>query len=91
MNSTRYDIIRDRLTAAFAPIQLELQDDSHLHAGHAGAREGGHYSVRIVSGKFAGLRSVARHQLVYKSLGELMKTDIHAMSITALTPEEATR
>lgn len=91
MSLTRYDMIRERLTAVFAPVQLELQDDSHLHAGHAGAREGGHFSVRIVSSKFAGLRSVARHQLVYKSLGELMKTDIHALSITALTPDEAAR
>jgi BolA protein len=89
MNSPRYDMICERLTAAFAPVQMELQDDSHLHAGHAGAKSGGHYSVRIVSSKFAGLRSVARHQLVYKSLGDLMKTDIHAMSITALTPDEA--
>lgn len=70
--------------------QVELIDDSHLHAGHAGAREGkGHFRVRVVSADFAGLRTLQRHQLVYRSLGELMQTDIHALSITALTPEEA--
>ena len=87
---TRYDIIRERLTTTLAPIQLQLQDDSHLHAGHAGAKQGGHYTVRIVSSKFTGLRPMARHQLVYSSLGNLMNTDIHALSITALSPDEVT-
>ena len=87
---TRYDTIRERLTTTLAPIQLQLQDDSHLHAGHAGAKQGGHYTVRIVSSKFFGLRPMARHQLVYSSLGNLMNTDIHALSITALSPDEVT-
>ncbi|MBL8266787.1 MAG: BolA family transcriptional regulator [Steroidobacter sp.] len=70
--------------------QVELIDDSHLHAGHAGARDGrGHFRVRVVSADFAGLRTIQRHQLVYRSLGELMQTDIHALSIVALTPDEA--
>ena len=89
MSGARYDMIRERLNTALAPLQLELHDDSHLHAGHAGAKNGGHYSLRIVSNKFEGLRTLARHQLVYGSLGELMTTDIHALSITALTPAEA--
>ncbi len=89
MNATRYDMIEKRLVTTLAPAHLELQDDSHLHAGHAGAKQGGHYTLRIVSDKFTGMRSVARHQLVYRSLGELMSTDIHALSITALTPDEA--
>ena len=69
---------------------IELTDDSHRHAGHAGARDGrGHFTVRIVSSDFEGLRPLQRHQLVYRSLGTLMQTDIHALSIAALTPEEA--
>jgi len=88
MSNSRYDMICERLAATLAPQSLELQDDSHLHVGHAGAKNGGHYTLRIVSTKFAGLRAVARHQLVYRSLGDLMNTDIHALSITALTPDE---
>jgi BolA protein len=82
--------IRARLAETLPASAVELIDDSHRHAGHAGAREGGHFRLRIVSGAFAGLRPLQRHQLVYRSLGELMRTDIHALSITALTPEEAT-
>ena len=90
MSQQRYDKIQARLSAALNPTKLELTDDSHLHAGHAGTRDGrGHYRVNIVSAQFAGLRPIARHQLVYRSLGELMQTDIHALSITAHTPEEA--
>jgi BolA protein len=89
MQSNRYDIIRARLSNTLAPTELDLQDDGHLHAGHAGANSGGHFSLRIVSAQFAGLRALRRHQLIYRSLGELMQTEIHALSITALTPEEA--
>ena len=82
--------IRDELERALHPQAIELIDDSHLHAGHAGARDGrGHFRVRIISDSFRGLRTVARHQLVYRSLGTLMQTDIHALSIVAETPEEA--
>jgi BolA protein len=89
MNS-RAERIESLLKASFAPVSLNLIDDSHLHAGHAGARDGrGHFRVRIVAQQFAGLRPLQRHQLVYRSLGELMQTDIHALSIEALTPEEA--
>lgn len=71
------------------PEHLEIRDDSAAHAGHAGARSGGgHYDVLIVSGRFAGLNSVARHRLVYATLGELMKTRVHALAIRALTPDE---
>jgi BolA protein len=90
MNTSRYDMIRNCLIAALAPTQLDLQDDGHLHVGHEGAKSGGHYSLRIVSERFVGMRAVARHQLVYRSLGELMSTDIHALSITALVPGEVT-
>jgi BolA protein len=87
---TRAERIAGELRRALHTEQVELIDDSHLHAGHAGARDGrGHFRVRVVSSEFAGLRTLQRHQLVYRSLGELMQTDIHALSITALTPEEA--
>lgn len=84
--------IRAALALAFETDRIELIDDSHLHVGHAGARDGrGHYRVRIVSAAFSGLSTVRRHQLVYRALGELMRTDIHALGIAALTPEEAAR
>ena len=87
---TRTERIVAELRKELHTEQVELIDDSHLHAGHAGAKEGkGHYRVRVVSADFDGLRTLQRHQLVYRSLGELMQTDIHALSITALTPDEA--
>ena len=87
---TRLERIRSALEHALHTDSIELIDDSHRHAGHAGARDGrGHFRVRIVSSGFEGLRPLQRHQLVYRSLGQLMQTDIHALSITALTPEEA--
>ena len=89
MTTQRIELIERRLRDALAPLSLKLVDDSHLHAGHAGARDGrGHFQVRVVSTRFAGLRALARHQLVYRALGDLMQTDIHALSITALTPDE---
>jgi BolA family transcriptional regulator, general stress-responsive regulator len=89
-SAARAERIVGELRRALHTDQVELIDDSHLHAGHAGARDGrGHFRVRVVSADFAGLRTLQRHQLVYRSLGELMQTDIHALSITALTPEEA--
>lgn len=88
--ASRAERIVGELRQALHTDQVELIDESHLHAGHAGAREGkGHFRVRVVSADFAGLRTLQRHQLVYRSLGELMHTDIHALSITALTPDEA--
>nr|WP_194241217.1 BolA family protein [Solimonas terrae] len=77
------------MVAAFAPQSLQIDDDSHLHAGHAGARTGrGHYRVDIVAPAFAGLTPVARHRAIYAALGDLMQTDIHALSIRASTPDE---
>jgi BolA family transcriptional regulator, general stress-responsive regulator len=80
--------IETALREALAPLQLEVQDDSHLHAGHAGAREGRHFSVRVVSGRFNGLSRVARHRLVYDSLHSLMPRGIHALAIDARAPGE---
>jgi BolA protein len=87
--SERVETIRRRLTAALAPIALDIEDESHRHAGHAGARDGrGHFRVRIVSAAFEGQSAIARHRAVYAALGDLMQTDIHALAIEARTPEE---
>ncbi len=81
--------IRTRLQQRFAPLELDVRDDSAQHAGHAGARDGrGHFAVRIVSSAFATHGRVERHRMVYAALGALMQTDIHALSISALTPDE---
>jgi BolA protein len=74
------------LRAGLAPEALEVVDDSHLHVGHAGAREGRHFSVAITSARFQGLSRVARHRLVYDALVELMPRGIHALAIDARTP-----
>lgn len=86
----RAEKISSRLRSALHTDTVELIDDSHKHAGHPGARDGrGHFRVRVVSREFAGLRTLQRHQMVYRCLDDLMQTDIHALSIEALTPEEA--
>lgn len=86
---TVIDEIRDRL-AALNPLSIEIEDDSALHAGHAGAKGGGgHYRMTMVSDAFIGKNTVARHRLIYGALGELMRTRIHALAIRALTAEEA--
>lgn len=74
--------------AALQPLQLDIVDDSHRHAGHAGAREGGHYRVAIVAAAFAGKNTVARHRLVYETAGDLMRGHIHALAIDARAPDE---
>jgi len=90
LNPGRVTRIRELLTAALAPQSLEVNDDSHKHAGHAGARSGqGHFSVDVVSAAFAGRLPLARHRLVYAALGEMMQSDIHALSIRARTPDES--
>ncbi|HEV8646997.1 MAG TPA: BolA family protein [Burkholderiales bacterium] len=85
---TTADLIRERL-APLAPDTLEVFDESHEHAGHAGAKEGGgHYQLVIVSREFAGKPAVARHRLVYQALSDLMPSRIHALAIQAYAPEE---
>lgn len=86
---TIIDTMKQRL-AALDPVQLELIDDSYKHAGH-GTGEAGVYRLQIVSERFAGLATMARHRLVYDALGDLMGPAIHALSITARTPEEHSR
>jgi len=80
--------IEARLRAALAPDELAVQDDSQLHAGHAGARSGGHFSVRITSPRFTGLARLARHRLVYDALGSLDAQGVHALAIVAKAPGE---
>jgi BolA protein len=89
-NALRIERMRALLAAAFAPELLEVIDDSHRHVGHAGARDGrGHFKVEIVSAAFAGKPPLGRHRAVYAALGEMMVNDIHALSIRARTPAEA--
>ena len=82
------DLIRQRLTV-LEPETLTLEDESAQHKGHAGAAGGGgHFRLTLVSPKFSNLNTLARHRLVYEAMGELMQREIHALSITALSPEE---
>jgi BolA protein len=84
--------IRERLLGALAPLQLDIEDESAAHAGHAGAQSGGgHYRVTVVSTAFSGLTRVARHRLVYDALRDLMQRDVHALALSLVTPAEAGR
>lgn len=86
----RVAMIRERLEHNLKPESLEIVDESHLHVGHPGARDGrGHFRVIIVSDLFAGLPRLARHRRVYAALGELMQTEIHALNIEAISSNEA--
>jgi BolA protein len=80
--------IRAALQRELAPTSLEIFDDSARHAGHAGAREGGHFRVALVSSSFAGRAQLERHRLVYAAVAPLMGRGIHALNIVARTPEE---
>jgi BolA protein len=89
VTAERVALIRTRLEAALQPDELEVVDDSQRHAGHAGARDGrGHFQVRILSRRFAGKKTVERHRMVYAALGSLMQTDIHALGLVALSPDD---
>ena len=89
LNPARVARMRELLTAEFSPLQLDIVDESHKHAGHAGARDGrGHFRVRILAAAFAGLSPVKRHQRVYAVLGTMMQTDIHALALETRTPDE---
>ena len=82
--------IQARLQAGLAPVECQVEDESALHAGHAGAASGGgHYRLRLVSSRFEGQSRVGRHRLVYDALHDMMQSDIHALAIIALTPTEA--
>lgn len=81
--------IETELRTALQPLALEVLDDSHLHAGHAGAREGRHFTLRITAERFNGLSRVARHRLIYDALQLLIPRGIHALAIEARAPGES--
>lgn len=86
---SRVERIRERLRNELQPEHLAIEDQSALHAGHEGAKSGrGHFAVLIVSTAFVGKSPIERHRMVYRALNEEMQTDIHALSIKSLTPEE---
>jgi BolA protein len=87
MHAATVELLRERL-AVLAPQSLTIVDESHRHAGHSGAREGGHFRLEIVSTAFAGRNTMARHRLVYDAAGDLMRGRIHALSIQARSPDE---
>jgi len=88
MSNDTVELLRQRL-AVLEPLSIAIVDDSHRHAGHAGAKGGGgHYNLDIVAAVFAGRNTVARHRLIYDAAGDLMRGRIHALSIRALAPEE---
>jgi BolA protein len=86
--SERALLIERRLRQQLGAERVEIADESAQHAGHAGAAHGGHFALTVVSPRFSGLSTIQRHRLVYESLGELMQTDVHALSIRALAPDE---
>jgi BolA family transcriptional regulator, general stress-responsive regulator len=88
MNALVVAQLRSALEQAFAPTTLEILDDSAAHAGHAGARSGGHYRVKLVAEAFRGRSSLERHRLVYAAVAPLLSGSVHALNIVARTPEE---
>ena len=89
MSEERVARIESMLTEAFSPTHLLVKDQSHLHAGHAGARDGGgHFEVLIVADAFSGQSRIQRHRMVFDAVGELMEAEIHALRIKALAPDE---
>ena len=89
MTAERVEAIQEALEAQFAPLHILVRDQSHLHAGHAGARDGlGHFEVTIVADAFDGKSRIERHRMIYAALGTMMQTDIHALKINAFSPAE---
>ncbi|HHJ14318.1 MAG TPA: BolA family transcriptional regulator [Gammaproteobacteria bacterium] len=88
MSHERVEMIRARLEKSFAPSQLEIQDESHRHAGHASAGGAGHFQVNIVADAFDGKSLIERHRMVYAAVDDIMHSEIHALSIQASTPGE---
>jgi BolA family transcriptional regulator, general stress-responsive regulator len=89
MTSRREDEIRLRLERVFTPLELSIKDQSQLHIGHEGAKDGkGHFDVTVISQAFAGINRLQRHRMVYDALRDLLESDIHALRITAYAPSE---
>jgi len=91
MSTDRVARIRERLTAAFEPTSLNIIDDSHKHAGHAAAGGGGHFTVEITAAAFSGKTLLQRHRMVFAAMGDLMQTEVHALSVEAKSLEETNR
>jgi BolA protein len=90
MTSERTAMLRERLTRVLQPVELDIIDESARHAGHAGAASGGgHFIVTIVSPVFENKTLMQRHRLVYDAVGDIMHSEIHALSIQARTPQES--
>lgn len=89
MSEERMEMIRHRIEKALAPVSIEIQDDGHLHRGHKSANGGGHFTVSVVADGFAGKSLLQRHRMVYSALGDAMEGEVHALSIQARTPQEA--
>ncbi|MDZ7753925.1 MAG: BolA family protein [Gammaproteobacteria bacterium] len=88
-DNPRIAMIRERITGALQPTRLEVEDESHKHAGHPGAQAGGgHFNVLVVSAAFEGIPLIKRHRMVYDAMGDAMESEIHALSIRAKTPDE---
>ena len=87
MSAETATLLRERL-AVLEPQSLDIEDESHRHAGHAGAKDGGHYKITIVAAAFAGHNTVKRHRLIHEAVGDLMRGRIHALSIGAFSPDE---
>jgi BolA protein len=90
MSAERVARLRQALEQQLAPSALEISDDSAAHIGHAGAKDGGHFRVSLVSAAFRGRSQIERHRLVYAAVAPLLKGDVHALNIRALAPEEVT-
>ena len=87
MSSETAELLRQRL-ATLEPLSITIEDESQRYAGHAGAKDGGHYKITIVAAAFAGHNTVKRHRLIYDAAGDLMRGSIHALSIRAFSPDE---
>lgn len=81
-------LIQQQLQLHLSPIELSVEDESHLHRGHAGAKEGGHYRIKIISNQFKGLNRIQRHRLIYCTLKDHFQKGIHALAIQAQSPDE---
>jgi len=87
MTEKRIKMIKDKLDS-LNPIKIEIEDQGYLHVGHAGAKSGGHFKLIIISEHFKNKSLIERHRIIYDALGALMKTEIHALSIKANSPNE---
>lgn len=84
----RIEAIKERITTKLQPVQLDIVDESHMHAGHSGHGGAGHFAVTITAEAFNGKSLIERHRMIYLAVDDLMKTEIHALSIKAISIDE---